>query len=853
MAGSTPEPGDGVYRKQTTWSAAIQAARTALNAAALEGEAREQEEARAWQRLQDDFPAQWDWIVQDSGNRLPTEMLGGDAGTAVANLRGVAIAALEAEGAALRERVSEGAAARGGDLEARDWDLYFEACAVRRASRLKAWTSPGVRRVVFVRRHIIRPSFFAYTEGQSDAQNERHFLPGSALCWLEWEGGEGRVRALVEDATGVIRDPAVSWDGSKILFAWKKSLDEDDYHLYEWDLEKGGVRQLTFGLGYADYEGAYLPNGEIVFASTRCVQTVDCWWTEVSNLYACDADGGHLRRLGFDQVHTVFPSVLDDGRVIYTRWDYNDRGQIFPQALFQMYPDGTGQTEYYGNNSWFPTTPVHARGIPGTGEVLATLCGHHTAQSGKLARIDPARGRQENHGVQLIAPVRSTPAERIDGYGQDGDLFQYPFPLTATEFLVSYAPLGWGWREGHFAIYWMDEAGRRELLASDPRLPCAQPVVVAPRALPPVRPSLVDHARSDGVYYLHDIYAGPGLEGVPRGTIRRLRVVALEYRAAGVGFNCSAGPSGEALICTPVAIGNGSWDVKAVLGETPVHADGSAAFRVPARMPVYFQAIDPLGFVAQTMRSWSTLQPGEMQSCVGCHEHKNTAPPVPAQGVPLALRESPKALEPFQGPARGFSFAREVQPILNRHCTRCHNDRTLQPPAPGSRSALVAASGPDPQDGESPAPRAAFSLLGERVLDHKAKRYWSDAYLVLTEAHRGDFLDGRGILVGNPGGRWVNWISSQSVPEPLPAYAAGAARSGLFRFLDEGHNGVRLAPAERATLACWIDLLVPFCGDYREANAWSEADLERYEQYARKRSTMEALEQRNLRSALTRE
>ena len=111
---------------------------------------------------------------------------------------------------------------------------------------------------------------------------------------------------------------------------------------------------------------------------------------------------------------------MDDGRVIYTRWDYNDRGQIFVQPLFQMNPDGTGQTEFYGNNSWFPTTIAHARGIPGTQKVLAILCGHHTPQAGKLAVIDPARGRQENAGVQLVAPVRDTPAERTDAYGQAG-------------------------------------------------------------------------------------------------------------------------------------------------------------------------------------------------------------------------------------------------------------------------------------------------------------------------------------------------------------------------------------------------------------------------------------------------
>ncbi|MBM3475822.1 MAG: hypothetical protein FJX75_21350, partial [Armatimonadetes bacterium] len=230
-------------------------------------------------------------------------------------------------------------------------------------------------RIVFTRHYDLGGSHYAYTEGQSDAQNERHFVPGSSLCLLEMDGLYGAVRTLLDDPGGAIRDPDVSYDGSRILFAHKKSLNEDDYHLYEMTVADGSVRQLTFGLGFADYEGAYLPSGDLVFSSTRCVQTVDCWWTEVSNLYTCDGDGRYLRRLGFDQVHTNFPTVTPDGRVIYTRWEYNDRGQIFPQGLFIMNPDGTGQTALYGNNSWFPTALLHARAIPGTGKYVAIFSG----------------------------------------------------------------------------------------------------------------------------------------------------------------------------------------------------------------------------------------------------------------------------------------------------------------------------------------------------------------------------------------------------------------------------------------------------------------------------------------------
>ncbi len=163
---------------------------------------------------------------------------------------------------------------------------------------------------------------------------------------------------------------------------------------------------MTFGLGFADYEGAYLPDGDLVFNSTRCVQVVDCFYTEVSSLYTCDRDGRYLRRLAFDQVHSNYPTVSDDGRVLYTRWEYNDRGQVFTQGLFQMNPDCTNQTECYRHNSYFPTAVLHARQVPGTSKIVAIASGHHCPQTGKLILLDPSRGRQENEGAQLICTFR---------------------------------------------------------------------------------------------------------------------------------------------------------------------------------------------------------------------------------------------------------------------------------------------------------------------------------------------------------------------------------------------------------------------------------------------------------------
>ncbi|HEX2972561.1 MAG TPA: hypothetical protein VHP11_09520 [Tepidisphaeraceae bacterium] len=678
-------------------------------------------------------------------------------------------------------------------------ELYRHACTKRRENRLRPILSK-IAKVVFAKHYDLGGSHYAYTEGLSDAADERSFVPGASLCLLEMDGIFGETRTLIDDRNGVIRDPDVSYDGKRILFSWKKSDREDDYHLYEMTVEDGKIRAITSGLGFADYEGQYLPNGDLVFSSTRCVQSVDCWWTEVSNLYTCAADGKYLRRLAFDQVHTNFPTVMSDGRVIYTRWEYNDRGQIFPQGLFQMYPDGTGQTEYYGNNSWFPTAILHARGLPGSDRIVCILSGHHTIQKGWLAIIDPARGRQENSGTQLIAPVRETPAERIDAYGQEGDQFQYPWPLSEKEFLVTFKPAG---SDVPFGIYFMTIDGRRELLAADPEISCNQPIPLAARPTPPARPSGVDYRQKTGTFYMQDVYVGPGLAGVPRGTIKSLRVVALEYRAAAIGSNGNRGPAGDALVSTPVSI-EGTWDVKVVLGTAKVHEDGSASFTVPSNTPVYFQAMDANNHAVQTMRSWAQLQPGETMSCVGCHEDKNSAPP--AKKMTLALKAGPQPLTPWYGPARGFSFQKEIQPILDRQCVRCHFEEK-RPTASGGLAK------------KSPGVKPAFSLKGRPGT-------WSPAYLALANR------------------QVSNWISPQSEPSMLPPYHAGAAKSRLIALLKAGHYEVKLSGEEMDRLACWIDLLVPCFGDYTEG--LSPQERERYNRLLAKRNRWLEEERRNI-------
>lgn len=681
--------------------------------------------------------------------------------------------------------------------------IVIEAAAHRRALRLDALKKkvPGI---VYAAHRDYRPSFFGYTEGLSDARAERHFHPGTSLGMLDFSKGEPVAKDLLNDAHGMIRDPDVSYDGKHVLFAWKKSDRNDDFQLHELELDSGRVRQVTYGLGVANYEGAYLPDGTIVFSSTRDEHSVPCWLTEVSNLYKMNRDGTFLRRLAIDQVHSIYPKPTDDGRITYTRWDYSDRGQVYPHPLFQMNQDGTMQGELYGASSWFPTSLLHARQIPGTQKFIAIAAGHHTPQAGKVVEVDTSAGRDEGEGVSLIAPREEPKYERVDAAMQDGSQFAHPFPLDAETFLAAHLPVGRPIRR--FDLYWFDHDGGRELLLQQKGIESAlYPVALGKRPEGHVRPERVNYAQGDSVIFIEDVYKGGGLAGIPRGTADRLRVVEVRYRAATVGSTGNEGEGGGAMNGSPIALAQGAWDVKAIIGETPIHPDGSVMVKVPAMKSIYYQVLDRQGQVIQTMRTWDTNRPGEIKSCVGCHSYNRNDAPTSPNRLSMASRQPPAELEPFE-PTRweGFSFASHVQPILNRSCLDCHNG----------------------------ADRERIDLRGDVLdTDRVAKRHWSRAYTQLTNAkNRGD-----GSFSGNPDGPWVKWINKMSVPTTLPPYAAGAAKSPLVEMLRKGHHGVKLTDAEFRTLSAWIDLLVPFSGDYREGADWDEGQHDYYTYYENKR------------------
>jgi hypothetical protein len=767
------------------WQTAIEMERASLGA--IPAEKRAEVAAAKWKEIATAHPVPSDWVRQD---------LGGDAPKLLTEVKSALPRLLEKARQEVRRR--------GGKVEEGKADLeeYVALATERRRTRVAAtlakWGS-----VSFTESHTFRMSFIGYTEGLSDARHERFFVPGTRLAVVDFPDGAifARKRTLIDDPHGMMRDVDISFQRDRLLFAWKKSDRLDDYHLYEYTLADGSIRQLTRGLGRADYEPIYLPDGDILFTSTRPEQSVPCWWTEISNLYRMRADGSFIRRLAVDQVHALYPQLLADGRVTYTRWDYNDRGQNYPHPVFSMRPDGQDQRAFYGGNSWFPTSLLHTRGIPGSHKAMSIAAGHHTGQHGKLVVLDILEGRDEGKGMHFIAPRREVPYERVDVAMQKGDLFRHPYPFSEEEFLVSFKPEG-GER---FGLYWMNAEGERELLHEDRALDVARMVPLGHRPSVPVIEDAVRYGEKTAVYHVKDVYLGVGLQGIPRGEAKSIRVVRLDYRAAGVGKTDNGGEGGGSLNSGPIAVGNASWDVKQILGDVDIEDDGSARFEVPAMESIYIQILDARGRVIQTSRTWDTLLPGETKGCVGCHDKANANFHPYAEENTIAWKKPIQKLRPFLGPTRGFSFPKEIQPILDAKCISCHD---------GTKPEVVDLRG-------IPVDDATLNL-----------RKWTRSYLNLVEATRTP----NGGYKANPEKGWVTWISKMSRPTEIPPYFSGAARSPMLEMLDKGHHEVVLTEEEHARFAAWMDLLVPFSGDYREGNAWNDHQHAYYSYYEGKRA-----------------
>jgi hypothetical protein len=703
-----------------------------------------------------------------------------------------------------------------------DKNLYLLAHHWLRVAKMKKYES-DLSRIMFAKHHNLGGFLVGYHEnitqntmGMQTLDDE--WKAAGALCTLSMSNYYSKHGYLLKKADAVVRDPCVSLDGKKVVFAISGARGKG-YKIYEMDIDKASTpKALTTDPAsdviVADYEPCYLPNGDIVFSSTRCFGMVDCAWNPTSNLFVMNSEGKYLRRLGYDQVHTFYPVLMDNGTVLYTRWEYNDRLLTSCMGLFYMNPDGSHQTEFFGNQTSWPMTKIHARPIPNSNKVMAVGGGHHGPYSGELMIIDPIKSTNGAAQIQMIAPKRPTKAtvSKDDmAMGNVAFLFQNPLPLSENDFLVS-------WRKNEtvklYKLYFMDVDGNRELIAWDDQS-VSQPILLKSRAkIPPIPASTIDYSKDSAEFTMQNVYFGAGMKSrsgtIAKGTAKRLRVIKIDYRAQGATIGQTGGSSG--FVSCPVSKFGASWESKTILGEAPIFPDGSAAFKVPARTPVYFQVIDTNGYCIATMRSWSTLMPGEQFPCVGCHESKTEAPPpagIAQAGVPKGL-EKPLGIE-----GKYFKYGAIIQPMLDKHCISCHD--ASHEKGIDLRGDLI-----DPSKIED--------------ANYKdSKRQWTRSYLTLT--------DGASGFGGS--GTYVNYLTIFSPPEQQSPYQYGSSRSPLMtKVINGNHHDVKLTRTEKDLFACWIDLCVPHSGFYTDY--MSAADSATYMKLLDKRLKWEALEDKNI-------
>jgi hypothetical protein len=578
---------------------------------------------------------------------------------------------------ALRGELAEAAtAARSGAAAAwTAFDILSDEFSDLREKALLANPLLDFQRLLLVRR------FAGYGVGHTDNGNEpgqgSNFMHQCGLPSVAWDNEiavlspvhpDGELRTLHRPGDKrFVGEVDLHWDAKRMLFT--SADDQGRWQVFEIGSNGTGLRQVTREhpeLPLVDnYDACYLPSGKVLFSSNATFQGVSCAsGNRVGNLHVAEADGTGTRRLCYDQEHNWYPTVLNDGRVLFTRWEYADFSHLQGRIPLTMNPDGTNQRAIYKINSWFPVAMQMGTPIPGEeNRLVFILSGHHgSRRRGYLAIVDPSRSQYETEGIlHMMPPGRKGPIRggKHDGYANERyPAFIHPQPLSAKYFLVACRPT----LDQPFGIYLADVFDNLVLVRDDMEYGLYEPIPLRTRRMPPVIPDRVDPARKDADVYIGNIHHGPGLAGVPRGSVKSLRLYALNYGYPNLsGFGGKAGP----------------FDKRRVLGTAPVEPDGSAYFRVPANTPISFQPLDAEGNALQLMRSWYTAMPGERISCMGCHERPADAAQAAHQA---ASTRPPSPLQPWRGPARGMGLKADLLPALQRHCFACHDQKDKSKP-----------------------------------------------------------------------------------------------------------------------------------------------------------------------------
>ncbi|MHB8866976.1 MAG: HzsA-related protein, partial [Pirellulaceae bacterium] len=603
----------------------------------------------------------------------------------------------------------------------------------RRGGASDGWTQEvlagpvgGIEEVVFAVRSIIPEHWYANFGYFSPDVNDKCYGREGRLCKLHL--ATGQLTVLVDDPAGSVRDPCVHYDGRRIVFSYRKGGD-DTYHLYEIQADGTGLRQLTEG-DYDDIEPCWLPDGGLVFVSARARRWVQCWLTQVATLHRCDAEGRNVRELSANIEHDNTPWVLPDGRILYMRWEYVDRSQVHYHHLWTMNPDGSAQAVFYGN--LHPgDVYIDAKPIPGSDRVVLIRSPGHgaTEHAGFIATVNMKRGPDDLPTLRTISPTAD---------------FRDPWAVTEGVFLAA---------EQNTLVVMNDRGATHTLYTLPEEFGTAwlhEPRPLISRNRERVLTSRVDLAQPTGRYLLHDVYSGRNMAGIESGEIKKLLIV--ESLPKPINFTGGMDPLSY----------KGTFTLQRALGTVPVEADGSAYFETPAMRSLSFVALDDRDLAVKRMQSFTTVAPGETLGCLGCHDQQVAAPPPSTAGLVLAARRAPSRIEPIAEAPDLIDFPRDVQPILDQHCLKCHDY--------------------DRRDG-------GVVLTGDRG------PMFSHSYYTLVVWKQ--VADGR------------NYAQSNYAPRAL-----GSGGSALMSKLEPSHYEVQLSPRERQVVRLWLDTGAAYSGTY---------------------------------------
>ena len=604
----------------------------------------------------------------------------------------------------------------------------------------RAGPMKDVNEILFVvRKPSIDPHWYANFGYFAHDENQFPFHLGAASWMKILNVDTGEVRTIFEDAGGTIRDPQIHYDGKRVLFSYLPAGTQH-FNLYEINIDGTGLRQLTFG-EWDDIEPTYTASGDIIFCSSRAKRWVQCWLTQVATLYACGPNGEDIRELSANIEQDNTPWPLPNGQILYTRWEYVDRSQLEYHHLWVMNPDGTRQMVYYGNLA--PGfVMIDAKPVPNSHKVVASFSPGHGRREhyGRITLVDPTWGPDDPRGMT-----------HITNHSNHAD----PWAFSEEAFMAAqYARLDL-----------VDGDGREQVLYTLPEnlreagFWIHEPRPVMQRTPEPVIVDVTDPSTTTGVLALMNVYEGRQMETVEPGSIKELLV--LETLPEPIHYQ-----GGQ----DQISLG-GTFTLVRILGTVPVEPDGSALMELPAKRAFFFIAMDHDGWPVKRMHSFTSVMPGELNTCIGCHEHRTQTLGLPQRVAAQAFRRAPSAPVPVPGIPEVFDFVRDIQPILDKHCIGCHNDEKAE------RGVVLAGDW---------APR------------------FTRSYLTLNAQN------GRGI---NIFGDNRNRPLSNFMP-----YEIGSRASALMRKIDEKHGDVEFSEHERNMVKFWLEAGANYAGTYA-ANA----------------------------------